>query len=413
MNVSVCIPIIRPEKAKRCIDAVERYAPDCEIVADVDNDRIGCPRMLKRLVTKAKHDLVCFLGDDTIPHEGFLDRAIEAMTALPDGWGLVGLYDGSQRELPTHWLAHKKLLPLLGGEFFSTAYNHCFCDRELWDIAKDNSRYVMCRQARVDHDHYMIHGGDNTDEDLKRVYSDINYHRDRATYTDRKRKRLGKILGIAFPVVNDFVPRPFFTSYITLEKPVMFNYYEPELPHGEFAESLAVVRNSLVLDALLDGCTYLFMADTDQRYPSNALTKLMSNGKDICGALVHKRYPHFNPVCLKGDIGHYDILPDEQMFSGDLLEVDATGTGCLFFNMRVFDKIPEPWFKFGKNERGESVGEDIYFCSKARKAGFRIFVDTSIRVKHLARFEVDENIYFLHKALLGTKGGRENGKKSR
>lgn len=403
MNVSICIPIIRPEKAKRCIAAIEQHAPGAEIVTDVDTNRIGCPKMLKRLVDRAKHDLICFLGDDTIPQEGFLDEALKAMATLPGGWGVVGLSDGTGRELPTHWLASKWMLPLLGGEFFSTAYQHCFCDRELWDIAKEHNRYVMCRDAKVEHDHPMIRHEHNTDEDLKRVYSDVNYYKDRATYTSRKRARLGEILGVAFPILDGSVPRPFFTSYVTLEKPNEFNYYEPELPHGGLADNLAVVRNSLVRNALLDGCTYLFMADTDQRYPSNALTKLLSNKKDICGALVHKRWPHFNPVCLKGDIGHYDIMPDEQMFSGKVIEVDATGTGCLLFNMRVFDKIPEPWFKFGVNERGESVGEDIYFCSKARKAGFQIFVDTSIRVKHLTRFEVDENIYKLHRMLLGRR----------
>jgi len=60
MNVSVCIPIIRPEKAKYCIDAIQKHANGVEIVSDVDIDRIGCPKMLKRLVERARHDLIFF-----------------------------------------------------------------------------------------------------------------------------------------------------------------------------------------------------------------------------------------------------------------------------------------------------------------------------------------------------------------
>ncbi|MFH2075419.1 MAG: hypothetical protein ABIJ57_08750, partial [Pseudomonadota bacterium] len=95
IKVSIIIPVIRPESAARCIKAINENAgvprETFEIVSAQDHDRIGCPEMVKMLTGKTRHDLVMFLGDDTIPEAGFLKEAIEAMETLPDGWGVVGL----------------------------------------------------------------------------------------------------------------------------------------------------------------------------------------------------------------------------------------------------------------------------------------------------------------------------------
>ena len=65
--ISFCIPTVRPEKAKRCIEAIHaEYDTDeggtYEIFAEEDMGRIGAPKMLKKLVDKSRGDLVMFLG---------------------------------------------------------------------------------------------------------------------------------------------------------------------------------------------------------------------------------------------------------------------------------------------------------------------------------------------------------------
>jgi len=142
----------------------------------------------------------------------------------------------------------------------------------------------------------------------------------------------------------------------------------------------------------MTGAKYLLMLDTDQVYPVDTLTKLLSHKVDVCGVRVHRRWMPFDPIFLRGEIGKYESVSEEEAYSGDLIEIDATGTGCLLFDMKVFDKIEKPWFAFDQVD-GKPIGEDIYFCSKARKAGLRIFVDTSIEVGHLTTVEVNR---FLH-----------------
>lgn len=401
--ISVCIPTIRPEKAKRCIDAVmaEGYA-DLEILADQDVDRIGCPTMLKLMVDKSRGDLVVFLGDDTVPQPGFIGKALEAMSKLPDGWGVVGLNSQPSKHA-AHFLADKRMLPLLSGEFFNTAYSHCWCDWELTDIAKEAGRFVFCEEAVVLHDH-PIFTGVGEDIDYLRVYSREYKKRDKLTYIKRKRDRLGDKLAIGFPLMDETVRINFFTSFCCMAKP-SYVFLLPTFPHGPWADSLSEARVSLVQQAQFEGCRKLFMMDTDQVYPEDTLTKLLAHDKAVCGVRVHRRWPPFDPIMLRRDEKGYYHVDDEEMFSGKLVEVDATGTGALLFNMEIFDTLEEPYFRVRTDETGHHTGEDIYFCEKAREAGHRIYVDTSIEVQHLSVMAINESMYKLMKTLIQSKKG--------
>jgi len=405
--ISALIPVIRPEKADRVRKIVWQEAHydgiDIEILAEEDTERIGCPLMLKRLVEKSQGEMVLFLGDDTIPQKGFLRAALDAMRTLPDGWGVVGL-NSQYSQHAAHFLADKRMLPILGGEFFRTVYKHCWCDHELTDLAREAGRYIFCKESRVIHDHPIFTGG-GADIDYWRVYSEEYRKHDKATYIKRKRDRLGDKLAIGFPLVNDMVRINFFTSFCCMDKP-SYTFLLPEFPHGPWAETLADARNSLIQQAQFEGCRRIFMLDTDQVYPPDTLTKLMNHGKDICGVRVHRRYPPFDPIFLRWDeeVKKYYRIPDEEMFSGNLVEIDATGTGALLINMEIFDRIEEPWFKV-VTDPGARTGEDIYFCTKARKAGFRIFVDTSIEVDHLATIAINKPMYQMMQMLEKSKEG--------
>jgi len=50
----------------------------------------------------------------------------------------------------------------------------------------------------------------------------------------------------------------------------------------------------------------------------------------------------------------------------------------------VLEKIGAPWFEFSYEP--ERVGEDVNFCRKARKAGYNIWVDPTIQVRHLGEY---------------------------
>ena len=100
---------------------------------------------------------------------------------------------------------------------------------------------------------------------------------------------------------------------------------------------------------------------------------------------------------LRGTPGDYDSVDEWE--PGELVEVDATGCGCLMFETSIFKKMPQPWFKFRHLKTGEGVGEDIGFCSDLKNNGFQIFVDTSVPSGHLTTLNVTDSTYRLFRAM--------------
>lgn len=191
-KVSIVIPYIRPEGMQRCKDVIFRNAgiprKQFELLTSEDKERIGAPIMIQLLVKVTKHDLVMFLGDDTVPWPDFLKNALITMDSLPDGWGVVGLNDGVHdgNFLATHWLADKRMLPLLGGDFFHTGYWHCFCDNELTQRATELGRYVWAADAKVSHENPLIRTELPMTEDYQRVYSSEWYYHDQVLFWQRR-----------------------------------------------------------------------------------------------------------------------------------------------------------------------------------------------------------------------------------
>jgi len=190
MKVSVVIPVVRLDKSARCVKAVYENAglprKQYEIITQVDEQSIGCPKMVKILTRLTNYETVCFLGDDCIPQKDFLKNALEVMKTFPGKWGLVGLNDGSKHQFAPHWLAHKKLLKHLNGEFFHTGYRHCYCDVELTERCHYMGRYAFAENAKIIHANPFIDPKVRKDEYYEHAYSFAET--DRELYLKRKKE---------------------------------------------------------------------------------------------------------------------------------------------------------------------------------------------------------------------------------
>jgi hypothetical protein len=162
--------------------------------------------------------------------------------------------------------------------------------------------------------------------------------------------------------------------------------------YGDIAE----MRNNIVEEALAAKCTHLLMIDTDMLYHPDTIYRLLSHNLPVVGALCYRRKPPFDPLMYKGRPGHYHSMDE---WETDLVEVDATGTGCLMFDMDIFKRMPEPWFKIRQNPDGSPIGEDIGFCHDLRSAGYKIYVDTAIPAAHLTTMQVTDETYRWYKAV--------------
>ncbi len=407
-KISIIIPVIRPEGAKKCIQSIHERGglPESqyEIVTEVDTERIGAPKMVARLVGKAKYDLVMFLGDDTEVEQDCIRNAYDTMQTFPDNWGLVGLNDHHHEgaNLATHWLAHKKLLPYLDNEFFHVGYLHTRCDVELTERCIELGRYIHCEIAGLIH-HHPNFGTAETDNDYQNAYANDNLVHDQKLHRERKISRVGPTFAIALPLINEMVHRNFMVSFMLMAKP-SYTLLMPRFTPGKMAANIADVRNDLVMQSLgqYGSYSHLIMLDTDQIYPFDCIEKFVQHaaeGYKVVGTVVHRSWPPFDAILYRGTPGKYLHVPDKEIYSGDMVEVDATGTGAIMYSTDIFFDIKKPWYQITKDEDGKNIGEDIGLCQKLRNLGIKIFVDTSIEIGHLVTYEVKRETYDLYKKL--------------
>ena len=126
-------------------------------------------------------------------------------------------------------------------------------------------------------------------------------------------------------------------------------------------------RNQCVGAAQLAGATHILFLDSDMVFPPDALKRLLAHQKDIVGAVYSQRTPPFHPLG--------QTLEGEHLvsFTG-LRRMKIMPTGCLLIALSVFVRLAKPWFNL-RAEGEKILGEDYYFCEKAREAGLEIWCD--------------------------------------
>lgn len=165
-------------------------------------------------------------------------------------------------------------------------------------------------------------------------------------------------------------------------------------------------RNTVAFETVRDAnelrADGIFWCDNDIILPNDAVTHLVSHGKDFVSGIYFQRLPpHWPLVALEHD-GHYEWITGfpERV----LAKVDGFGFGCCYTSVRMLremlDKLPEiagnGWFEYNdtakrcprcKTEIPRGYSEDLHFCAQARRAGFQPYMDTAVLCGHLGEPE--------------------------
>jgi hypothetical protein len=132
---------------------------------------------------------------------------------------------------------------------------------------------------------------------------------------------------------------------------------------------------------------YLWFIDDDHTFDPGIVMNLITRGVDIVQPMCVTRKPPYNPYGYRFADGDYHTIPWAKFPKSGLFEVDAVGTGGMLVHRRVFDAMPDPWFEEGKLGP-EHLGEDLWFCKKAKELGFKIYVDCDNPMGHLSTHAV-------------------------
>lgn len=165
--------------------------------------------------------------------------------------------------------------------------------------------------------------------------------------------------------------------------------------------TVAENRNYSVVQAQRNGSEYLLFVDDDMTFSENTLEKLLTLKKDIVGVNSYSRvWPLSSTVGLmdrNGNYKHPNKYPSWEMkIPDEPFQAFFVGCGICLIDMKVFEKLKKPYFAFETYKSGGlkgmvSNGEDGVFCREAKKAGYEVWVDPTIKVGHLGEMEFSED----------------------
>jgi len=186
---------------------------------------------------------------------------------------------------------------------------------------------------------------------------------------------------------QNIIPSEFFWSIIRLKSPIPVQFARAVHPWD-------VIRNNQLIHWFLEsGCDYFVKMDIDQVYPEDYFIEMVPliDKYKIIGPLIFDRWPAggFLPLVnwAEGDV--YDIKNN----SG-VIEVKYYHTNC-FFDRSVLEALAPPHYEAYLSDDGLKRRNhvDIHFMSKFTMAGFKIYANLDVCVKHIAEIHVDRGVY--------------------
>lgn len=135
-------------------------------------------------------------------------------------------------------------------------------------------------------------------------------------------------------------------------------------------------RNIIAESALEWGAAALLWIDADQTFPEDTLERLLAHRRVLVGCNIATRA--IAPEFTATKNGPKVQTTAELAGAKALEEVDLLGFGICLTAAQVFAKLDRPWFAETPTPRGGIVGEDCYFMERARKAGFKVYVDHAL-----------------------------------
>jgi hypothetical protein len=135
---------------------------------------------------------------------------------------------------------------------------------------------------------------------------------------------------------------------------------------------------------------YILWVDSDMTFKINDFEQLLSRNVDIVSAACKKSPKEYACAKMPKDFKQVDVLQcitdDDLNGQTELIEAISFGFAFVLIKRGVFEKVPRPWFCTQMYKIGDKslfVGEDVYFCLKARDAGFKLWIDPLTNVQHI------------------------------
>ena len=159
---------------------------------------------------------------------------------------------------------------------------------------------------------------------------------------------------------------------------------EPLLIEGSLVYD---ARDSISTYAVKAGYDYVLFADSDMVFNCHDLEALAKHDVDICSGLYVTRNGENQNVCYSRILTRRrfpkkrrpELIPDTHKTG--FSEIAACGMGFCLIKTSVLQTMNKRYKSLFEPRWG--VGEDIAFCIRARRCGFKIYVDRDVKLGHV------------------------------
>lgn len=217
-------------------------------------------------------------------------------------------------------------------------------------------------------------------------------------------------LAVVVPWTSEFIWKRCALSLLKLKHP---DACEVEFFFSEGDGWCSARRhNSCLEQGKMWGADLICILGADQTYPPDMLRKLVGHYRTdhevvaanvpIRGHVANQGTKPFQPICWRykadenGNTVHSNNHKDIEFVGpaqGDLVEIHGCGSGVLMFPTEVLNHIPPPWFyeePVGPTFERKACADWPFVGRLRRNAKCKVWCDTTIQVKHIHPFEIDE-----------------------
>lgn len=220
---------------------------------------------------------------------------------------------------------------------------------------------------------------------------DAGFHNDHGGES-RKRLRTGRaykdISTIVVVPTRGMIPARAVENWMGLMMPMNQKAYRMFVAGMEVGDAYNAAIRLILAHPDLSKWKYVLTLEEDNLPPPDGLLKLYESMDrfSVVGGLYWTKGEGGQPMAYGDPKGVLNFIPQIPK-PETVQQVRGLGMGFTLFDMDVFRKLPDPWFRtlqeWDPVKGGKGYTQDLYFFENAAKAGLRVAIDTRVKVGHL------------------------------
>lgn len=145
-----------------------------------------------------------------------------------------------------------------------------------------------------------------------------------------------------------------------------------------------LARNKIACKAINEHYTHVLWLDADMVFTPDVLDDLMFSGKPFVSGIAHSRRPGYQSCLFRNlDINNLTRFTE---YPKNTFEVEGCGFACVLIETSILEAV--------QKESGNcflpmrEYGEDLAFCIRAKKLGYKIYAEPGVRLGHVGHIVV-------------------------